>query len=273
MDPLICAVSDSGEMEAKMKREKKRLMLSSSLILISLVLLLLLTGCKVNSDKIDQPSYSVNEGTYTTPITVEINKPEGTDISIYYTIDGSDPTVNAIKYSEPITIATNTTLKSIAVSRDGLSSEIKLAVYTISVPSENIPDDQTPDQTNSSENIPDDQIPDETNDVNTDEKFMNTIQGTWISIQQGWTVTYSFTPTGLTSGTLIHSEIAPNGNGDGYTANYTITTTDGSNTGTINMKDVEDAGIMPDSTVLNIDFDSDKPNQIYINGILFTKNN
>ena len=104
-------------------------------------------------------------------------------------------------------------------------------------------------------------------------KHINTVQGTWVSTQQGWTLTYSFTPTDLANGTIIHSEVAPNGNGDGYTANYTITTTDSSDTGTINMKDVENAGIMPASTVLNIDFDSDNPNKIYINGILFTKNN
>ena len=246
----------------KMKRNKKRLILSSSLILISLVLLLLLTGCKVNVDKINQPSYSVNEGTYTTPITVEINKPDGTDISIYYTIDGTDPTVTATKYTGPITLAMNTTLKSIAVDKNGSISEIKSAVYTISVPTENIPDVNTPDQTS-----------DQTNDVNTDEKFMNTVQGTWVSSQQGWTLTYSFTPTDPASGTLIHSEVAPNGNGDGYSANYTVTTTGGSDTGTINMKDVENAGIMPSSTELNIDFDSDNSNQIHINGILFTKNN
>ncbi|MBK5245628.1 MAG: chitobiase/beta-hexosaminidase C-terminal domain-containing protein, partial [Eubacteriaceae bacterium] len=172
-----------------MKKRKRISLLSSSLILISLVLLLLLTGCKMNADKINQPSYSVNEGTYTAPITVEINKPDGTDILIYYTIDGTDPTVTATKYTGPIVIATTDTLKSIAVDKNGSSSEIKSAIYTISIP---IPIENKPGITN-----------------NDNEKFMGTIEGTWVASQEGWTLTYAFTPIDSTRGTLVYLALGP----------------------------------------------------------------
>jgi len=243
--------------EKKMKRRKRISLLSSSLILVSLVLLVLLTGCKVNSDKINQPSYSVNEGTYTAPITVEINKPDGTDISLYYTIDGTDPTVNATKYTGPIVLATNTTLKSIAIDKNSSSSEIKSAVYTISIPIENIPGITNPHLTN---------------DSNDNEKSMNMIQGTWVATQEGWTLKYSFTPIDSMSGTLIYSEVGPNGNGDGYSADYTVTNTSGSDTATINMTNIQGGGITPANSVINIDYDSNDANQISINGILCVKN-
>lgn len=238
-----------------MQRRKRISLLSSSLILISLVLLLLLTGCQANADKINQPSYSVNEGTYTAPITVEINKPDGTDISIYYTIDGTDPTVTATKYTSPIVLATNTTLKSIAVDKNGSSSEIKSAGYTISFPIENNSGSTNPELTN---------------DGNDNEKFMGTIAGSWVLSQDGWTLTYAFTPIDSTSGTLVYSELGPNGNGDSYTADYAITNTSGSDAGTVNMTNIQGSGITPANSDLNIDYNANNTSQISIDGNTYT---
>lgn len=216
---------------------------------------MLLTGCTVNMLKINQPSYSVNEGTYTTPITVAINKPDGNDISIYYTVDGSDPTVNSIKYDFPITISTNTNLKSIAVNKIGVKSQIKTAVYTISIPSDYMPIPQTPAVTNNG---------------NDDVTFMNNIYGTWVAYAEGWTVSYSFYPIDSTSGMLDCLEVSPDGTGDGFSAYYTITPIGGGDKGTVNMTNITEGGIMPLSTVLNIDCYPYNDNQIYIDSYPYT---
>ncbi len=77
----------------------------------------------------EAPTFSVEEGTYTTAQTVEIScATEGADI--YYTIDGTEPTTSSLKYTEAISIETTTTLKAIAVVGT-LQSEVTSATYTI----------------------------------------------------------------------------------------------------------------------------------------------
>lgn len=49
---------------------------------------------------------------------------------IYYTLDGTDPTKASTKYSSPIEIKKDTTIKAIAITADG-SSEVKTFVYKI----------------------------------------------------------------------------------------------------------------------------------------------
>lgn len=51
-------------------------------------------------------------------------------VSIYYTTDGEDPTPQSQLYVEPITIATSTTVKAIAV-KDGITSTIAVFEYVI----------------------------------------------------------------------------------------------------------------------------------------------
>lgn len=52
------------------------------------------------------------------------------DATIYYTLDGSEPTVNSTKYTEPIIIKSRITIKAIAVRKNMVDSEISEFKYT-----------------------------------------------------------------------------------------------------------------------------------------------
>ena len=75
------------------------------------------------------PTFSVEEGTYNQAQNVEISCATS-GATIYYTTDGTNPSESSAVYSEPIAVATTTTIKAIAV-KDGKSSEIVSAIYTI----------------------------------------------------------------------------------------------------------------------------------------------
>ncbi len=86
-----------------------------------------------NSEPLQQqlaaPTFSLAEGTYTGAQSVTISATDGA--TIYYTIDGSDPTSSSTQYEGAITISTTTTLKAIAVKEGYANSEIASATYTI----------------------------------------------------------------------------------------------------------------------------------------------
>ncbi|MEH7584881.1 PHB depolymerase family esterase [Priestia megaterium] len=73
-------------------------------------------------------------GTYgsSVSVTLSTNEPATT----YYTLDGSIPTVNSLKYSEPITINSSKTIKFFSVDAAGNQEEVKTEVYQISGTSE-----------------------------------------------------------------------------------------------------------------------------------------
>lgn len=49
---------------------------------------------------------------------------------IYYTLDGTDPTISSYRYTEPITVHTNTIIRAIAV-KQGIASDTVTFVYTL----------------------------------------------------------------------------------------------------------------------------------------------
>lgn len=77
-----------------------------------------------------KPTFSPAAGRYTEAQTVTIScATEG--VAIYYTTDGSTPTVSSTRYTSPITIGETTTLKAIAVNGDGEESSVATARYVI----------------------------------------------------------------------------------------------------------------------------------------------
>lgn len=78
------------------------------------------------------PTFSVQPGTYEEPQNVEITcETEGT--TIYYTLDGTEPTKESIKYNGPITVSETTTIKAIAYNAAGEASKVATATYTFPV--------------------------------------------------------------------------------------------------------------------------------------------
>ena len=74
------------------------------------------------------PTFSPAGGTYTSAQRVTLSAAEGA--SIYYTIDGSEPTTASTLYTQPVSITATTTLRAIAV-KDGQTSGVAAAAYTI----------------------------------------------------------------------------------------------------------------------------------------------
>lgn len=83
---------------------------------------------EVNPAAVATPTFSVAGGEYIDAQTVEITcATEGA--SIFYTIDGTDPTAESNPYTQAITISATTTLKAIAVKGEDVSN-IATATYT-----------------------------------------------------------------------------------------------------------------------------------------------
>lgn len=83
---------------------------------------------EVNPAAVATPTFSVAGGEYIDAQTVEITcATEGA--SIFYTIDGTDPTAESTPYTQAITISATTTLKAIAVMGEDFSN-IATATYT-----------------------------------------------------------------------------------------------------------------------------------------------
>ncbi len=68
-------------------------------------------------------------GSYNTDKIVTLSMNE--DGSIYYTTDGSAPTISSTKYTTPITITTTTVLKFLAVDLAGVLSSMYTETYNI----------------------------------------------------------------------------------------------------------------------------------------------
>lgn len=75
------------------------------------------------------PTFSPEGGTYTSVQSVEISC-ETKGSVIYYTTDGTEPTIESTPYTEAITVNADMTIKAIAV-KDDLVSEVATAEYVI----------------------------------------------------------------------------------------------------------------------------------------------
>lgn len=84
------------------------------------------------SVKATAPTFSVAEGTYNTTQSVSLeNTTDGA--TIYYTIDGPNPTSSSTAYSTAIDVTKTTTIKAIAIKAGLTDSEVASATYTLKV--------------------------------------------------------------------------------------------------------------------------------------------
>ncbi len=91
------------------------------------------TAGNTEAPAVSAPEFSVENGTYYNPFSVELTAEEGADI--YYTLDGTEPTAESTLYSEAIAISefnTTTTIKA-ATFVEGEWSNIVSATYSLKV--------------------------------------------------------------------------------------------------------------------------------------------
>lgn len=81
------------------------------------------------AEKTAAPVISPNGGTFTGSQTVTITC-AAPDAAIYYTTDGTTPTVDSTKYSGSFTLTASAAVKAFAVSADAAASDIVTAVFT-----------------------------------------------------------------------------------------------------------------------------------------------
>lgn len=79
-----------------------------------------------------EPKISVESGSYTTPTLIEAEIPPG--CTVYYTIDGTEPTQDSPMYTIPISMPIgNSTFKFIAYSEEGIGGAVATREYTLNV--------------------------------------------------------------------------------------------------------------------------------------------
>jgi hypothetical protein len=79
------------------------------------------------------PTFSPDGGTYTSAQPVTISDATS-DATIYYTTDGTTPSMSSTTYTGPITVSSTETLKAIAVATGENNSIIGFAAYNITPP-------------------------------------------------------------------------------------------------------------------------------------------
>lgn len=80
--------------------------------------------------ELSAPKASLESGTYTGTKSVTLTTATK-DADIYYTTDGTTPTVKSTKYTKAISISKTTTLKAIAVKDDVIVSDVMSVDYTV----------------------------------------------------------------------------------------------------------------------------------------------
>lgn len=80
----------------------------------------------------DIPLVSLNSGEYNIPQLITVDAPS--DVSVYYTVDGSDPTSSSLIYGEPIPLQIGiSNYKFVAISNTGELSDIVEREYTLNL--------------------------------------------------------------------------------------------------------------------------------------------
>jgi len=90
----------------------------------------ILTAIYTQRGTVSRPVANPESGTFISGQTITLNTiTQGA--TIYYTIDGSDPSLNSNKYINPIELTSNTTIKAIAI-KEGMNDSIIIdEIYTI----------------------------------------------------------------------------------------------------------------------------------------------
>ena len=89
------------------------------------------------------PTFSPEGGIYTSAQNVTISS-DTENATIYYTLDGSDPTTSSIEYTGAIVVDETVTIKAIAVKEGMANSAVASATYTMNIPSIVFDGDQNP---------------------------------------------------------------------------------------------------------------------------------
>lgn len=92
------------------------------------------TGLYVISNNIPvEPVVNVDSGEYHEPMLITATIPEG--CTVYYTTDRSRPTVDSVKYTDPIPMPVKySNFNFIAITEDGLESDVVVRSYSLSFP-------------------------------------------------------------------------------------------------------------------------------------------
>lgn len=114
-----------------MKRFLTILIISAALLVTGLALYNRYVPKKLNAPEVSLPS-----GLYTRERKIVLTKPKGASgATIYYTLDGTDPTVSSttIVYTVPFIIREDTTLRTYLRDEDGNASDVVEYTYYIQI--------------------------------------------------------------------------------------------------------------------------------------------
>ncbi|QQS03879.1 MAG: chitobiase/beta-hexosaminidase C-terminal domain-containing protein [Fibrobacterota bacterium] len=129
---------------------KRSLVIFSSLVLATTMILLSSCDSGSNSTVTDTnppkdtgaldtiamvfvPVFSPSGGNFSAAQTVTISSATS-GATIYYTVDGSTPSITATKYTTPVTVSASMTLKALALKSDMVTSSVGTANFTIQTP-------------------------------------------------------------------------------------------------------------------------------------------
>ncbi len=107
-----------------------------NVFVIMAVFVLVLISCEESTSKptsqLEPPEFSIQAGLYREVLHVEVTSPHA-DARIYFTKDGTSPNEASQVYQEAILVTSTTTIKTIAVHDDYLTSDSNSATYWINL--------------------------------------------------------------------------------------------------------------------------------------------